>query len=180
MEGRGGYIWFGRDSDCTNDQKGTVDQAVWDAFTLSHYAATKFAGSADTHVSQSAGFYMGPDWAQYENRISGNFRRASEFKTDKTSKSTYVPPVAYLHETVKHSHELLERLNYNHRVYDSNFFTRYITVSCRDTKNWCGRVEEGKGVGGYAWTTSGWFAYYHYITLCPLFFTADGLYVVLC
>ena len=51
----------------------------------------------------------------------------------------------------------------------------YITTSCKDTKNLCGRTIEGKGVGGYAWTYSGWFYYYHYITLCPTFFTLETL-----
>ena len=51
----------------------------------------------------------------------------------------------------------------------------YITVSCKDTKNICGKKIGGKGVGGYAWTYSGWFYYYHYITLCPPFFTIDSL-----
>lgn len=30
-------------------------------------------------------------------------------------------------------------------------------------------------MGGYAWTLNGWTGYYHYITLCPPFFTLDAL-----
>ena len=51
----------------------------------------------------------------------------------------------------------------------------YITVSCKDTKGFCGKKIGGKGVGGYAWTYSGWTAYYNYITLCPPFFLLDTL-----
>jgi hypothetical protein len=51
----------------------------------------------------------------------------------------------------------------------------YITVSCKDTKKQCNQMIAGKGVGGYAWTYSGWVYYYHYITLCPLFFSLDTL-----
>ncbi|GIZ39830.1 hypothetical protein CKM354_000319700 [Cercospora kikuchii] len=46
----------------------------------------------------------------------------------------------------------------------------YITMSCKDTRNECHKIIENKAVGGYAWTYSGWFGYYHYITLCPTFF----------
>jgi hypothetical protein len=53
----------------------------------------------------------------------------------------------------------------------------YITVSCQDTKNQCGRTVQGKAVGGYGWSAKeGWFGYtYHYITLCPPFFTLETL-----
>jgi hypothetical protein len=32
---------------------------------------------------------------------------------------------------------------------------------------------DGKAVGSYAWTYNGWFANYHYITLCPPLDTLD-------
>jgi hypothetical protein len=51
----------------------------------------------------------------------------------------------------------------------------YITTSCKDTKTQCNIKIDGKAVGGYAWTYSGWFGYYHYITLCTTFFTIDTL-----
>lgn len=51
----------------------------------------------------------------------------------------------------------------------------YITTSCKDTKNLCKLKINGKAVAGYAWTYNGWWAYYHYITLCPPFFTLDSL-----
>lgn len=51
----------------------------------------------------------------------------------------------------------------------------YITVSCNDTKKLCPKTIGGKGVGGYAWTYPGWFGYYYYITVCPVFFTIDTL-----
>ncbi|KAF2432275.1 hypothetical protein EJ08DRAFT_711039 [Tothia fuscella] len=83
---------------------------------------------------------MGPNWSEFQSRIAGNLKRLHEFKTDKTSKSTY------------------------------------ITVSCVDSKNYCKKRLEGKAVGGYAWTTSGWWAYYHYITMCEVFYAQDTLY----
>ena len=51
----------------------------------------------------------------------------------------------------------------------------YITISCQDTQNKCGAAAVGKAVGGYGWSAPGWFAWYHYITLCPPFFTVDTL-----
>ncbi|KAF4304349.1 hypothetical protein GTA08_BOTSDO08340 [Botryosphaeria dothidea] len=48
-----------------------------------------------------------------------------------------------------------------------------IITSCKDTKGWCGKEIDGKGVGGYAWTYHGWTGWYHYITLCPNFFGLD-------
>ena len=58
---------------------------------------------------------------------------------------------------------------------DSTSDSAYITTSCKDTKNLCNLQIDGKGVGGYAWTYDGWWAYYHYITLCPPFFSLDSL-----
>ena len=58
---------------------------------------------------------------------------------------------------------------------DSTSEKAYITTSCKDTKKLCDLKIDGKGVGGYAWTKDGWLAYYHYITLCPPFFTIDSL-----
>ena len=49
-------------------------------------------------------------------------------------------------------------------------------MSCKDSKNWCDLRAQGKGVGGYAWTYNGWFGYkYHYITMCPVFFTTSTI-----
>lgn len=51
-------------------------------------------------------------------------------------------------------------------------------MSCKDSKNECGKGA-GTTVGGYAWTYSGWFGYYYYITLCPTFFTASNVSTIL-
>lgn len=51
----------------------------------------------------------------------------------------------------------------------------YITLSCKDPKNWCTKQKDRKSIGGYAWTVEGWLAYYHYIALCPPLFTLDNL-----
>ncbi|RAR16231.1 Metalloproteases (zincins), catalytic [Stemphylium lycopersici] len=38
------------------------------------------------------------------------------------------------------------------------------------------RIVDGKAVGGYAWTSKGWFGYYYYyITMCNPFFQSDDL-----
>lgn len=58
---------------------------------------------------------------------------------------------------------------------DKTSTSEYITISCKDTENLCGKPQEGKAVGGYARTDSGWFGYYHYITLCDTFFTVDSM-----
>lgn len=50
-----------------------------------------------------------------------------------------------------------------------------ILVSCNDRKGWCDIQRDGKGVGGYGWTYKGWFGYYHYVTMCPIFFTMDTM-----
>lgn len=51
----------------------------------------------------------------------------------------------------------------------------YITISCKDTKNFCGREMDAKKVGGYAWTLDSVLGWYHYITFCPLYFSLDKL-----
>ncbi|KAI9747701.1 MAG: hypothetical protein M4579_007409, partial [Chaenotheca gracillima] len=51
----------------------------------------------------------------------------------------------------------------------------YITTSCKDTKNYCNIRRGGKAVGGYGWTYKGILGSYHYITLCPPFFTVETL-----
>ncbi|KAK0703399.1 hypothetical protein B0T26DRAFT_496936 [Lasiosphaeria miniovina] len=48
-------------------------------------------------------------------------------------------------------------------------------MSCKDTKNRCGRTIDGKDVGGYAWTVNGWFWNAYYITLCPVWFGLNSL-----
>lgn len=53
---------------------------------------------------------------------------------------------------------------------------RYVVVSCKDTRNWCGQVRNGMAVGGYAWVDSGWLSTWHRITMCLPFFVSDGLY----
>lgn len=112
---------------------------MWDANTLATYASTFPNARAGSRGQASAIFYMGPDFTSQQERISGNFRRVSQFKKYKPGKNEYV------------------------------------TVSCEDTQNLCGKMMNGKAVGGYAWTYSGWLYYYHYITVCPAFFTLDSL-----
>lgn len=131
------YIWFDKNSGCSQEQKDQIKTAVWDATTLATYASA-FPQTSETRGQFSGAFWMGPDWPAYQSRISGNFGRIGKWKTSEQSE--------------------------------------YITVSCTDTKKQCGRrVGDNKSVGGYAWTYSGWRAYYYYITLCPPFFTIDSL-----
>lgn len=55
----------------------------------------------------------------------------------------------------------------------------YITASCNDLENVCKKRSQGKVPGGYGWTSSGFWGYYHYITLCEPFFTTATLDEVL-
>ena len=51
-----------------------------------------------------------------------------------------------------------------------------IIITCKDPKGVCKAGREGKRVGGYGWTYTGWFGYkYHYIALCDPFFNLDTL-----
>ena len=132
----GGYIYFDKNSGCSEDQKGVLTTASWDASTLASYASN-FPTSA--HGIAAAKYYMGPDWQSQTGRLTGNFQRAAAFQTTGSSR-------------------------------------QYITVSCTDTKGYCPRTIDSKGVGGYAWSYTGWFGYeYYYITLCPIFFGLDDL-----
>ena len=138
-ESGGGYLWFAKGSQCSEAQKSTLETAVWDATTLAGYSVN-FANNGKSNRGQASGiFYMGPDFASQQTRISGNLKRAWQFKTGATSTAAY------------------------------------ISISCQDTKSLCGKKIDGKAVGGYAWTYSGWVSYYHYITLCSTFFTLDSL-----
>ncbi|KAH0172234.1 hypothetical protein KCU67_g1814, partial [Aureobasidium melanogenum] len=135
--GSGGYLYFDKDSGCSDSQKSMIETAVWDATTLANYAST-FPGP-NIHAQQSGRFWMGAEYQEQAARISGMFKRVAEFKTSKTSSKAY------------------------------------ITMSCKDPKNWCGnRISDGS-IGGYAWTYKGWLAWYHYIAFCPPFFTLDNL-----
>jgi hypothetical protein len=58
----------------------------------------------------------------------------------------------------------------------SSTASEYVTLSCNDPEQRCNqKIGNGKIVGGYASTRSGWFGYYHYITFCPPFFTLSNL-----
>lgn len=65
------------------------------------------------------------------------------------------------------------------RVYkmESSSNKEYVTVTCADPANKCKtNVGGGKAVGGFTESKQNWFGYwYHYITFCPAFFTADSL-----
>ena len=142
MVASGGYLFFDKDSKCSQPQKDAAQTAIWDASTLANYANPVPDSGEANHGEGSADFYMGPDFRSQQSRISGNLKRVADFKSGRTSKKAY------------------------------------ITVSCNDKDKLCPTKIPGspqKGVGGYAWTYSGWWGYYHYITLCPTFFTMDTL-----
>lgn len=142
MVSTGGYLFYDKDSQCSDEQKDAAQTAIWDATTLANYANPVPESGESNHGDVSAVFYMGSDWRAQQSRLSGNLKRVADFKTGKTSNKAY------------------------------------ITVSCNDKDKLCPTKIPGKpqkGVGGYAWTYSGWFGYYHYITLCPTFFTMDTL-----
>jgi hypothetical protein len=137
MDTKGGYIWFDNDSGCNGDQKQALETAVMEAHSLAGFSAN-FPNVAAGKSIIAAQFYMGADYANFAQRISGNLGRAANFKSA-TSKA-------------------------------------YITTSCKDTRNLCGLEVDSKSVGGYAWSSSGWFGReYHYVTMCPPFFTLDTM-----
>lgn len=137
--GSGGYLYFDKNSGCSDSQKGMIETAVWDATTLANYASPFPDTFQKAHGVGAGLFYMGPDFRDQQTRISGNFKRVAEFKTSRTSSKAYV------------------------------------TLSCKDPKNWCHKRMDDKSIGGYAWTVEGWLAWYHYIAFCPPFFTLDNL-----
>ncbi|KAH0350013.1 hypothetical protein KCU81_g2830, partial [Aureobasidium melanogenum] len=86
--GSGGYLYFDKNSGCSDSQKSMIQTAVWDATTLANYAST-FPGP-NIHAQQSGRFWMGAGYQAQANRISGNFKRVAEFKTSKTSSRAYI------------------------------------------------------------------------------------------
>lgn len=83
--GSGGYLWFAKDSECSDKSKSSLTTAVWDATTFANYAS-HFAGSARGQAS--AIFYMGSNFASQETRIAGNLRRAGQFKSSNAASDT--------------------------------------------------------------------------------------------
>jgi hypothetical protein len=76
----GSEIRYDRDSECSYEQKEDVRSAVWDAHTLASYSST-FPDVDGARGSAAGRFYMGPDFSEFQGRISGNLRRAADFKT---------------------------------------------------------------------------------------------------
>ena len=90
MSGSGGYIWFDKDSECSADQKNAIGTAVWDAVTLAGYSSS-FPNDGQANRGQVSGhYYIGPDFASQQDRVSGNFQRTRDFKTARTSDSAYI------------------------------------------------------------------------------------------
>jgi len=89
MSDSGGYLWFAKDSQCSNDDKTFLETALWDAHTLALYSST-FPNVDGARGSAAGTYYMGPDFSQFQGRIAGNFKRAAEFKTPSTSEKTYI------------------------------------------------------------------------------------------
>jgi hypothetical protein len=90
LSSSGGYLWFDKDSGCSDDQKASLETAVWDATTLAFYSST-FPSVGDGPRALQAGiFYMGHDVSQFQSRISGNLGRAWQFKTGQTSSKEYI------------------------------------------------------------------------------------------
>ncbi|KAL9098006.1 MAG: hypothetical protein Q9163_006243 [Psora crenata] len=90
MSGSGGYLYFDKDSQCSDSKKSALQTAAWDATTLASYASSFPDAGEGNRGQQSGRFYMGPDFASQQNRISGNLKRAWQFKTDKTSEKEYI------------------------------------------------------------------------------------------
>ena len=90
LSGSGGYLYFDQDSQCSDSEKSALQTALWDATTLAFYASDFPDAGESNHGRQSGRFYMGPDFASQQSRISGNLKRAWQFKTDKTSEKEYI------------------------------------------------------------------------------------------
>ena len=86
----GGYIFFDKDSGCSNDDKAKLETAVWDAHTLATYASPFPNAGKGTRGQASAIFYMGSDFASQQKRIAGNLNRVAGFKSDNTSPHQYI------------------------------------------------------------------------------------------
>ncbi|MCJ1297317.1 hypothetical protein MMC08_000103 [Hypocenomyce scalaris] len=145
----GGYL--SHDGSCSSTQEGQLETAAWDASTLANYASDWPANGRGI----AAGiFYIGPDYSTQQQRISARQMQPSRKKPTNQP----IPPD-----------------NFGRAAAFKITGNSYITTSCQDTKNWCNVKKDGKAISGYAWTINGWFRYYHYITLCPAFFTLDSL-----
>ncbi|KAJ5577638.1 uncharacterized protein N7459_006602 [Penicillium hispanicum] len=88
--GSGGYLYYEKDSGCSDDQKNTLATALWEATTLSYYSSNFPNNGEGARGSASAHFYMGPDYLSQKDRIAGNLQRVSEFKSGKTSEKAYI------------------------------------------------------------------------------------------
>ena len=64
----------------------------------------------------------------------------------------------------------------SHFISNKPFDSTRIYVHCDDPKKWCGKIEEGKQIGGYAWTVSHalWWWNYH-IQMCEPFYGQQNL-----
>ncbi|KAI9874732.1 MAG: hypothetical protein M1830_009343 [Pleopsidium flavum] len=131
---------FFYDKSCTNDKRFKLNTAFYDAFALANHAK---GWPNIVHGSQTANYYMGPDYISptYQQRIADNIQRAADFFTTETND--------------------------------------YITIVCNDPKNYCQRKVQdpnnpGKSIpmkiGGYAWTYSILWWYYHNINMCDIFY----------
>jgi hypothetical protein len=86
----GGYLWFAKDSECSDSQKSALETAVWDATTFASYSSNFPDSGKGTHGRSSGIFYMGPDYSSQQARISGNLKRVANFKTSETSGRQYI------------------------------------------------------------------------------------------
>jgi hypothetical protein len=90
MGSNGGYLYFEKDSGCSDNQKNVLETALWEATTLASYSSNFPNNGEGSRGSASAHFYMGPDYLSQKDRIAGNLQRVSEFKSGKTSGKEYI------------------------------------------------------------------------------------------
>jgi hypothetical protein len=68
---------------------------------------------------------------------------------------------------------MFDAANINRAVtFHSNTLNNYITLTCNDSRNQCGKKFNGKSVGGYTYTKTHWLWWdWHYINMYDIFFT---------
>jgi hypothetical protein len=61
----GGYIWYDKNAQCLDDEKTIISTALSHATSLAAYSSGFPNAGRATHGPVSAGFYMGPDLAEF-------------------------------------------------------------------------------------------------------------------
>lgn len=66
--GGGGYLYYEKDSRCSNNPKNVLETALWEATTLASYSSNIPCNGEGSRGSASAHFYMGLDYCIYRRK----------------------------------------------------------------------------------------------------------------